>query len=245
MQCPACEVEVNPEAVFCHKCGHRLVEEEAAAATFGDPDAPQAAASLGSSDSQSAGPQSPLAPASREDEPEQGLWSGSYSAKAMVGSWIGGIVLTVLLVLGGIFLTGVPFAWVIVIAAILLLWIFLVLLLIYRQWSVHYELTTQRFIHQQGILKRVTDRIEVIDMDDVTFEQGIIQRMLNVGTIKVTSSDRTHPELILLGIDDVKSVADRIDIEDLQPLDNPVGDAAFAGPSVRQGRWNQGWMVHA
>jgi hypothetical protein len=32
-----------------------------------------------------------------------------------------------------------------------------------------------------------------------------------VGTIHISSSDRTHPELLLLGIDDVKRVADLID----------------------------------
>ena len=215
MQCPACQAEVNPEAVFCHKCGHRLVEESGEAtpaeASFGDPAAPKASASLAAADDRSEGNQSRLGPASREDEPEQDLWSGSYSTKAMAGSWIGGIALTGLLIVGGIFLSGVPYVWIVIIAAILVLWIFLVLLLVYRQWSVHYELTSQRFIHQQGILKRVTDRVEVIDVDDVAFEQGIIQRFLGVGTIKISSSDRTHPELVLLGIDDVKNVADRID----------------------------------
>ena len=77
--------------------------------------------------------------------------------------------------------------------------------------SVHYQLTTQRFIHKSGILKRVTDRIEVIDIDDVTYEQGIVQRMLGVGKIRITSSDRSHPELVLSGINDVATIADLID----------------------------------
>ncbi len=60
-------------------------------------------------------------------------------------------------------------------------------------------------------MKRVTDRIEVIDIDDVTYEQGIVQRMLGVGTIRMSSSDRSHPELVLSGIDGVERVADMID----------------------------------
>jgi hypothetical protein len=35
--------------------------------------------------------------------------------------------------------------------------------------------------------------------------------MLNVGTIRVTSSDHSNPELPMPGIDDVKVVADKID----------------------------------
>jgi membrane protein YdbS with pleckstrin-like domain len=76
---------------------------------------------------------------------------------------------------------------------------------------VHYELTSQRFIHQTGILTRATDRIEVIDIDDVSFTQGPVQRMLGVGRITVTSSDRSHPLLHMIGIGDVKSVAGLID----------------------------------
>jgi len=91
------------------------------------------------------------------------------------------------------------------------LWIFLGVAFAYKKLSVHYELTTQRFIHKSGILKRVTDRIEVIDIDDVTYEQGIVQRMLGVGTIRINSSDRTHPVLVLSGIDGVQGVADTID----------------------------------
>jgi len=60
-------------------------------------------------------------------------------------------------------------------------------------------------------LVRTTDRIEVIDIDDVTYRQGIVERALGVGTILLESSDRTHPTLILSGIDDVQRVAGLID----------------------------------
>ena len=53
--------------------------------------------------------------------------------------------------------------------------------------------------------------IEVIDIDDVTYTQGVVQRIVGVGTIKISSTDRTHPELALLGIDDVERIADMID----------------------------------
>jgi hypothetical protein len=44
-------------------------------------------------------------------------------------------------------------------------------------------------------------------MDDISYEQGLIERWLGVGTIRITSSDRTHPEIELLGIDRVQQVA--------------------------------------
>ena len=51
----------------------------------------------------------------------------------------------------------------------------------------------------------------MIDIDDVTYYQGLVERMLNVGSIKLESSDRTHPELWLRGIDNVGEVADLFD----------------------------------
>jgi len=48
-------------------------------------------------------------------------------------------------------------------------------------------------------------------MDDITFQQNFVERLVNVGTVKITSSDKTHPEILLKGIEDVKPVADLID----------------------------------
>jgi uncharacterized membrane protein YdbT with pleckstrin-like domain len=151
------------------------------------------------------------------DAPEQQLWQGGYSSKAMVGTWLLGALVSFVL-LGVLFVGGVlsmftltfPIAMVIL-ALILALWIWLGGIYLYRRMSVQYELTTQRFLHREGILSRRTERIEVIDMDDITCTQGFIQRMVGVGTIKIESSDRTHPELLLKGIDEANKVADLLD----------------------------------
>lgn len=146
---------------------------------------------------------------SRRDDPEEKLWSGDYSAKDMYGSWIIAAVLSITaLAVSGIFFLPAILP---VIGVVALVWIGLLFRLMWRKWSVHYELTTQRFVHEKGILSRTTDRIEVIDIDDVTFTQSIFDRMFGVGTISITSSDRTHPTLVMDGIEDVKQVAELID----------------------------------
>jgi membrane protein YdbS with pleckstrin-like domain len=142
------------------------------------------------------------------DDAEAALWSGGYSGKAMVGSWLLGAVVTI-----GLFVASImyPDATYVLIGVMLVLWLVLFLVLAYRKLSIHYQITSQRFNHQSGILTRTSDRIEMIDIDDVTFTQGIIERILNVGTIKLSSSDRTHPVILLQGISDVKRIADLID----------------------------------
>ncbi len=145
-----------------------------------------------------------------DDEEEQDLWRGRYSSKAMYGKFILAAVISVATV-GVAIAFGWMGAWIYWGAALVVIWGGLVLTLLYRQLSCKYLLTTQRFIHEMGLLKRTTDRIEVIDIDDVTLEQRVVERMFGVGSIKITSSDRSHPELVLVGIEDVKNVTDTID----------------------------------
>ena len=139
------------------------------------------------------------------DEQELELWSGGYSPKAMIGTWVLlGIVSVALLV-------AAVMASPLVLVPLALIWIIGGLVYASRRFGMHYELTNQRFIHQKGILTRRTDRIEVIDVDDVSFSQGPIERVFGVGTIVLTSSDRTHPELSMIGIADAREVAGLID----------------------------------
>ena len=101
--------------------------------------------------------------------------------------------------------------WWCVLAVIVVVWLYQVVVLLRRRLGVHYRLTTQRFFHESGILIHTTDLIEVIDMDDITYRQTLIDRMMGVGTIRIASSDRSHPELFLPGIENVKQVAERFD----------------------------------
>ena len=91
------------------------------------------------------------------------------------------------------------------------MWTGLVVRLLYLQLSRHYLLSNQRFVHERGLLCREIDRIESIDIDDVSYVQGPLERMLGVGTIRILSSDQSHPTLKLPGIENVQTVAALID----------------------------------
>jgi membrane protein YdbS with pleckstrin-like domain len=145
--------------------------------------------------------------------PERSLWKGGYSPKAMYGSWLASALITIISIAVVIILGRASDAtvWYIVGTGILVLWAIVIAIYIYRRLGMHYELTTQRFIHQSGVLIRRTERIEVIDIEDISYTQGIVQRMLGVGTIRISSRDQSHPELDLCGIDKVPEVASLID----------------------------------
>jgi len=203
MRCSVCAAELLGDAVFCHQCGTQIAtDSEPAPAQQHSPQhfSPQQLLQSATSGIQNS-----------DDEPEQEIWQGSFSKLAMIGSWIGAtlfsLILLVVAVATGFSSTG----WIVSLVSVVLIWIALLARLFYRQLSEHYYLTNQRFVHEKGLLWREIDRIEAIDIDDVSFQQGPIERSLGVGTISIRSSDQTHPEIELLGIEKVREVAGMID----------------------------------
>ncbi len=213
MNCSHCQRPVPPDAAFCPACGQPLGRSPAepppaeplpAGTPSAGGDGPAASAAAENF------PLSP--PGSREDDVEQELWQGTYSPKAMIPTGIIAALLTAIALIAALAL-GLKGAWLwtLFLGGVLVVWLCLLLRLGYLRLNVSYRLTTQRFVHEEGILRRVTDRIEVIDIDDVTFEQGLIDRLVGVGSIRLSSSDRTHGELWLRGIEQVQEVASQID----------------------------------
>ncbi|MCG8585291.1 MAG: PH domain-containing protein [Pirellulales bacterium] len=207
MLCTKCGADVPEESRFCPKCGERLdiadvsadadtvrTSESALADTISPQDKFQPAASKSSATDAHIG---------------EHIWSGKFSPKAMIGVWIALAALSVILLILAISLGS--WWWQVFFYATPILWLGGYARLLYNQWSVNYKLTTKRFTHEHGLLRRVTDRIEVIDMDDVSVSQSLVERFTGTGTVKITSSDRSHPEFYIKGIDDAVKVAGDMD----------------------------------
>ena len=182
-------------AVFCQQCGAKLSDPDTAAT-----DTPLAQVDA----SAVIGRRRPLA-----DVPEETLWEGSYSLKAVLGSLVVCGVVSVAARRRHDVLWGAAAAA--MFAVLVGLWLLILGRLAAKRLGIHYRLTNQMFYHRRGLLTRVTNRVEAIDIDDVTFEQGPFDRMVNVGRIKITSSDRTDPVLIVDGVEHVEDVAHLID----------------------------------
>lgn len=187
MSCPRCKAELPEGSAFCNRCG----------APVGAP--------------------SPLAPpSSASAEPEQEVWRGRFSGKALGHwwalwlFWVGG--------LGYLWLAHVPSeyrgtAWARYVLlglsgapAAALLWTLAV-----RKLSIRYRLTTHRLFRDVGILSRQADEVELIRVDDVSVRQNLIQRVFNVGVVTVVApTDQTEPRLELLGIENPIEVKEQI-----------------------------------
>jgi hypothetical protein len=78
-----------------------------------------------------------------KDEPEVTIWTGSYSAKAMYGSFLIGALVTVLGIVALVMISSLRTSWGIwtVVAVLLLMWAYLLGVMAYRKMSRSYELT--------------------------------------------------------------------------------------------------------
>src|SRR5262245_3885250 len=164
MRCQQCGGVVPEGASFCPKCGVRLA---------GDDDGD---AHAGTGRMQGGG-----AHGAARDVPEEELWSGSYSPKAMIGQAIGLAILTVLGLVAGSF--APPVGWMVAGGVAAALWVWLWLVVLRRRYGVRYRLTSHRFFIESGILTRTDEHMQVIAIDDVTVKQGPIDRLVDVGTI--------------------------------------------------------------
>jgi hypothetical protein len=200
MTCESCGATVTEGSAFCPRCGAQLNDGEAPAVDSAvDEKRSPAAKIMRAAGARSAG----------KTPTEEELWTGTYSPKAMIDRVIGLGVLTVAaLVIAGI---AFPPSLIFVGLGAVVLWAILGLVLLYKRLTVRYRLTTFRLFHESGLLSRKRDRIEVIDINDVTLSQKIFERMFNVGTIHIDSSDKSHPHFHMPGIENVRYVADLFD----------------------------------
>jgi membrane protein YdbS with pleckstrin-like domain len=147
----------------------------------------------------------------RQDVPEEILWEGRYSPKGALGPGVGCVLASMALVVIAALLGRESIAWIFTFVVVGALWILLLAWLARKRLGIHYKLTNQMFYHQRGILTRTTDRVEVIDIDDITYTQGLFERLAKVGRIEILSSDRTNPKFCVEGVENVEEVAKTMD----------------------------------
>ena len=186
--CPDCGREVSSSAPACPHCGR--------------PNAPVLAV-----------PSAPAAAASAE----QTLWRGTPSWLLVLGK-------VIWLVLAAIALPAIIFwadrrflpdpqpmriVWLIV--AALIVWRAVdVIIALTRIRSTLYTITNQRVIIESGIMEKKVEDIDLRYIDDTTFRQRIVERMLGIGNVTIVSSDKVAPLFVLRGVSDPRGLRELI-----------------------------------
>ena len=163
---------------------------------------------------------------------EETLWQGTPSMALLAGH-LAGIVLVLVAIplLARFFASTMPemdraagmirFGWfatailvVIQSIALLVAWI--------RLRSTMYRVTNQRVLVEQGIFSKTVDEIDLRYVDDSTFTQSLVERILGIGSVTLISSDKSSPRYVLRSIRDPRGVREMIRAEAYQTSQRQV-----------------------
>ncbi len=226
MRCPQCDAEISDQFLYCPKCGERLRglgAESFAELRENASQVPEAKTSAGLSRaaasredaarrSTSGGlTQAPASAAAVKSSDAVTLWEGRFSLRGMIDAIAVSGLASVAVVAVAIWRGWGLMGWVLLGCCLIGLWLWLFLLYLCRRLRHYYRLTPETFFHQRGLLIKSTSPIEIIRIDDIALHQTILQRLLNVGTIRILSNDTTDPVLVLKGIPDVQKAFAVID----------------------------------
>ena len=73
-----------------------------------------------------------------------------------------------------------------------------------------YTLTDERLKFTRGVLTRSTEDLELYRVRDTRFEQGVFERLLGLGRIRLFTADETSPEITLPFIHGADAVREKI-----------------------------------
>jgi membrane protein YdbS with pleckstrin-like domain len=128
-------------------------------------------------------------------------------AKALLYGLIGIVLIGWPIAVWALTETHIP-VWLGLVSIVLGIVAFLAPMLITR--TTRYKITSYRIDYERGILKKRIDTMELWHIEDIRFEQGLMDRIMNVGSIIIISHDDTNPRLELHGIPNPRPLFEKL-----------------------------------
>jgi uncharacterized membrane protein YdbT with pleckstrin-like domain len=73
-----------------------------------------------------------------------------------------------------------------------------------------FRLTSERVTSETGLLSRKRSEVDVSDVRNIQVKQGVIQRMMGVGNVGISSAGQSGVEVVLRGVLDPDGVAELV-----------------------------------
>jgi uncharacterized membrane protein YdbT with pleckstrin-like domain len=73
-----------------------------------------------------------------------------------------------------------------------------------------FEITTERIRISEGVLSKKTEEVELYRVKDATVIEPFLLRLFSLGTIVMTTSDRSHPIVIIPAIPNVRAIREQL-----------------------------------
>ncbi len=80
----------------------------------------------------------------------------------------------------------------------------------YENKCFNYELTTERLLLSTGVFGRNTEELELYRIKDLSVEEPFVLRLMGLANIKLTTSDKTLPEIRIRAVNDARELKDKI-----------------------------------
>ncbi len=202
MRCPACKASIADDSRFCAYCGATLRDSATGDAASPGRSAARPDAAAGVPSAAASGPPDP--------NTEQPVLQFRPAWRAYWGAWLVWLLgsLIVLYLLRKLDLDS--WWW----RAGLGLMAGAALVVLGRQawqiYGVRYRLTTQRLFIDRGLLARTGDQMELLRIDDVRIRQRAVDRLLDIGSVQIISTDATDKECVLTGVARPAEIAEAV-----------------------------------
>lgn len=159
---------------------------------------------------------------------EHELYEGRPSWRALMSFYVGGIGLAVLVVVILGLLAG-SWAPAIVIAAVIA---GLTLVIGYlRRMSTKYLITNQRLRISRGVVRRNVQETRLERVQNVNYQQGVLDRLLGVGTVDFDTAGTDDSEFRFDWVDGPEQVVRAVDRAVEEARASASGPGTGAGPS--------------
>ena len=211
--CPFCAETILSAAVKCRHCGEFLNTARAKAMLT------QPGQQGGSGDCQQADGED----ASKEQS-NTVFYSGRPSLWVMTGDFVkgGAILLAAILIIAwhieSISWLHLSFQSIAVVGKYRVLLglgvIFVVgLILFYKAWKIrmtHYEVSPDRIEYGEGVFDRKIDNLDMFRVVDIKLRRNVLDCVVGVGTVILTTTDKSHPEFEFKKIKNSRELYDTI-----------------------------------
>lgn len=138
---------------------------------------------------------------------EEVVFEGHPSWRALLLFYAGGVVLAAVVLGIGVLASGWALGLVLAAAALAVL----VLVGFVKRMATHYVITTERLHIKRGILAKKTQETRVERVQNVNTEQGLFERILQIGTVDFDTAGSDDSEFRFVGVSEPGEVVSAVD----------------------------------
>lgn len=156
----------------------------------------------------------PIAPLAALGTPEQTLWRGTPSPVILVGRIVEIVIIVIAVPLLFRWMSAtnpglMTIGWLVtgILVAVEVIRFFAALI---HLRSTLYTITNQRVMIERGLLSKSLSEIDLRYIDDTQFYQGVVDRILGIGSVTIISSDKETPTYVLQGVKDPRTLREMI-----------------------------------